>query len=162
MGKILLAGFEGDSNSSKILLDNLSTTPNIDKLYLQNNFENCALQIKNSISKNKYKFIIAFGQKPVIKSIYIERCANVNGQKHETIFQYKSFERLLSAKGYTVKLSDNAGDFLCNHVYGMGLSFIEQQRTAVMYLFVHIPQLKNLSGIDMLATTIDEYIKQFI
>lgn len=37
--KILIAGFEGENNSAKILLDNVKVKYNGDILYLQNDFE---------------------------------------------------------------------------------------------------------------------------
>ena len=37
--KILIAGFEGEDNSAKILLDNIKNNWNEDILYLKNDFE---------------------------------------------------------------------------------------------------------------------------
>ena len=158
MDNILLAGFDGQNNSAKVLLDRLSTKPNIDKLYLQNDYKKCASQIIKHIKTNKYKLIIAFGQKPAAKSIFIERYADTNGRNYKTIFQYELLKSLFSEKGYAVKISDNAGNYLCNHVYGAGLSYLEQQKLFMPYLFIHIPTLKNLTNINMLAVVIDEYI----
>lgn len=160
--KVLLAGFEGSNNSAKILLDRLSSKTNIEKLYLKNDFDKCAFHITNQIQKNTYEFIIAFGQKPVIKSIYIERFGYVNEQKYKTTFEYDSLKDLLIDNGYKVKLSDNAGNYLCNHVDGTGLSYIEQQKLLTQYLFIHIPYTKNIVNINVLADIIDKYIEFLI
>jgi len=142
INKLLLAGFEGENNSAKILLDKLCQYECVEKLFLRNDFEKCTSQIVDYIKSNNYKFIIAFGQKPVVKSIYFERYGCINGQKYKTRFEYESMKELLENKGYKIKLSDNAGNYLCNHVYGIGLNYIENHNLLTEYLFVHIPTIK--------------------
>lgn len=44
--KILIAGFEGDDNSAKILLDEIKQESNNDILYLKNDFEISSQQIQ--------------------------------------------------------------------------------------------------------------------
>lgn len=156
--KCLLAGFEGENNSAKILLDKLSSNANTNKLYLKNNFEKCAFQITAHIQKG-YDFIIAFGQKPIIKSIYIEKSGYVLGRRYVTSFQYESLKEFLVNKKYKVKISDNAGNYLCNHVYGTGLSYIEQQKLTTEYIFIHLPFAKNIIDMDGLANTFNEYMR---
>jgi len=156
MSRILLAGFEGNNNSAKVLLDKLSAKEHIDKLYLKNNFDMCASQITKYIQKN-YDLIIAFGQKPLIKSIYLERYGCIGGKNYATAFEYEPLKSFLAGKGYKVKISDNAGNYLCNHVYGAGLGRIEQQKKSTQYIFVHIPYIKN-TNIDTLASAFNEYI----
>lgn len=160
MSKILFAGFEGEYNSAKILLDKLS--PNTEKLYLKNDFEQCAAQIKNELKKNTYHDIIAFGQKPVIKSIYIEEYGCIGGQLYKTAFQHEDLQNMLTGGGYRVKLSCNAGSYLCNHVYASGLRYIAHRKLSVNYLFIHIPVIKNLTDIDALADTIEQYSKHHL
>lgn len=154
MAKILVAGFEGENNSAKVLLDKLTS---LDKLYLKNDFDKCALQIIDHIDMGKFRTIIAFGQKPIIKSIYIELYAFLNQEKYKTNFDYSSLEKYLANKGYRVKLSENAGNYLCNHVYASGLKHIEERNLEIVYVFMHIPQLKNIDDIDSLASDISEF-----
>lgn len=47
--KILIAGFEGNNNSAKILLDNIKKECNQDILYLENDFEISANQIEKKM-----------------------------------------------------------------------------------------------------------------
>jgi len=157
--KILLAGFEGNNNTAKLLLDKLSAGNHIDKLYLKNNFDACASQITNHMQGNKYDLIIAFGQKPVIKSIYLEKYGIVGEQKYKTEFEYEALKNFLICKGYKVKFSDSAGNYLCNHVYGAGLSYIQQQKIMTKYIFIHIPYIKNLPDVGILAGVFDEYVQ---
>ena len=89
MNKILFAGFEGNDNSAKVLLDKFSSSECVQKLYLKNDFSVCASQITEHIQKEDYDFIITFGQKPVVKSVYLERCGCIDGQKYFTAFEYE-------------------------------------------------------------------------
>ena len=62
-------------------------------------------------------------------------------------------------KNYKVKITDNAGNYLCNHVYGVGPACIEKQKRKSKFIFVHIPNIKNLDNVNRLASTFDEYIE---
>ena len=64
--KILIAGFEGEDNSAKILLDNIKNNWNEDILYLKNDFEISSNQIERKLL-NKYDIVLIFGQKPNYK-----------------------------------------------------------------------------------------------
>jgi len=96
--RALLAGFEGEYNSARILLDKLFSSPIIEKVYLKNAFDKCAEQIINHIQKNKHDIIIAFGQKPVIKAIYIEKVGRISERKQATVFQFETLQKFLIEK----------------------------------------------------------------
>lgn len=49
--KILIAGFEGNDNSAKILLDNIKEKNNQDILYLENDFEVSSNQIEEKLKR---------------------------------------------------------------------------------------------------------------
>ncbi len=69
MSNILIIGFKGVNNSSKILLDNIKKNNYIDTLYLDNNFSKSEEQLINKLKSKKYITIYAFGQKPLTKKI---------------------------------------------------------------------------------------------
>lgn len=74
--KILYTAFNGKSNSSKILLDNIIAEKD-NKLYLRNSFKTSVKQLSNKIKKNEYELIISFGQAPLDKgTIKIETRGN--------------------------------------------------------------------------------------
>lgn len=50
--KILIAGFKGDDNSAKILLDYIKKVCNEDILYLENDFEISSKQIEEKLLEN--------------------------------------------------------------------------------------------------------------
>ena len=155
MSKVLLAGFLGVNNSSKIILDKASS--NLEKLYLKNDFKKCEEQIKSAISSNRYQYIFALGQKPIIKSIYIELVGCSNETSFQTNFNYAALLEYLSGSGYKVKTSSNAGNYLCNHVYFHGLKEIYLNSYKTHMIFIHTPYLKNISDTKHLANTFSNF-----
>ncbi len=77
MKDILIAGFEGNDNSAKILLDNIKEKNGEDILYLVNDFEVSSNQIEEKLKEN-YDYVLIFGQKPDTKNIYLENNAKLN------------------------------------------------------------------------------------
>ena len=64
--KILIAGFEGDDNSAKILLDEIKQESNNDILYLKNDFEMSSQQIQQKLLQN-YDYVLIFRSKTKYK-----------------------------------------------------------------------------------------------
>ena len=87
--KTLIAGFEGEDNSAKILLDYIKKTWKGDILYLKNDFEVSSKQIEEKLLK-KYDYVLIFGQKPNTKSIYLENNAKLEKTKLVTDFNYEN------------------------------------------------------------------------
>jgi len=140
---ILVLGFEGNNNSSKILLDNINNSINLDCLYLKNDFIISVNQFKNKIIENDYDIIFAFGQKPNIKSIYLEIYAKDNNKKLKTNYNYNELNNYLK-NYYNIKISENAGNYLCNNIYYNGLKYIYENKLIIKMVFLHIPYMKNI------------------
>jgi len=85
----------------------------------------------------------------------------LNGQKYETLFPVDRLKNFLSDKEYKVKISRNAGNYLCNHVYGVGLSYIEQHGLTIPYIFIHLPVVKNIADFEAFACVFSEYTETF-
>lgn len=60
--KVLIAGFEGNDNSAKILLDYIRKEKNEDILYLKNDFEQSSIQIEEKL-KHNYDYVLIFRSK---------------------------------------------------------------------------------------------------
>ena len=91
--KILIAGFEGDDNSAKILLDDIRKICNKDSLYLKNDFEISSKQIEEKLLNN-YDYILIFGQKPDTKMLYLENNAILGEKKLVTDYNYDILKEL--------------------------------------------------------------------
>ena len=154
MNKTLVIGFKGNKNSSKVLLDNIN--PNIKKIYLDNDFDKCKKQLLDELKTNNYDYIYAFGQKPLIKSIYIE--LNGKGEYlYKTEYDVSKLNDYLK-QYYKVKISHNAGNYLCNHIYYEGLKYIKDNSINSKMIFIHIPYLQNIDIIK-LSNIINQFIK---
>ena len=155
--EILLAGFKGNDNSAKLILD--KAYPRFQKLYLENDFDICAEQIRAAILSRKYDFILILGQKPASKSIYIETSAKNQNNVITTDYDYNNLAAFLKISGFKTKISINAGNYLCNHVYFHGLAAIDQVSSSSHLLFLHMPTIKNIPHINHLSSTISSFLE---
>lgn len=147
--KILYTAFNGQDNSSKILLDKI-IVDNTDKLYLRNSFDT---SVKQLISKlKKYETIISFGQAPLDKdTIKIEVIGKKENTLYNTDFNYSRIKEDIENTGFKVYISEDAGNFLCNNLYYQGLKYIKENNINCKMIFIHIPKIENISNIDLLA-----------
>jgi len=121
--KILYTAFNGKSNSSKILLDNISIDES-NKLYLRNSFKTSVKQLENRIKNDEYDLIVSFGQAPLNKNtIKIETKGN-DIDYYETEYDYSKLKRELVKNNFNVIVSKDAGNYFCNNIYYNGLKYI--------------------------------------
>lgn len=147
--KILYTAFNGQDNSSKILLDKI-TAESKDKLYLRNSFDTSVKQLINKI-KN-YELIISFGQAPLdTDTIKIEVIGRKEKDLYKTDFNYSKIKEDIEKIGFKVYISEDAGNFLCNNLYFNGLKYINENNINCKMIFIHIPKINNISNIDLLA-----------
>ncbi|WP_160684811.1 hypothetical protein [Clostridium sp. C2-6-12] len=158
--KVLVGGFRGDTNSAKLIIDKIEGKNVFQKIYLVNSFETSKNQLKDELEKKFYDFIIIFGQKPKVKSIYLEKKACVDGDKLITSYKYDKLEKLLKDNGFNIEISNNAGKYLCNNIFYTGLKYICENNINTQIIFVHIPSIKNIENIDYLAKTFSIFIEK--
>lgn len=84
--RVLVSGFKGDTNSAKLLLDRIESKCIVEKLYLVNSSNTSKNQLENRLKSQEYDLIVAFGQKPNTKSIYLEEKARFNENKIKNDF----------------------------------------------------------------------------
>lgn len=156
--KILIAGFEGEDNSAKILLDEIQQENNNDILYLKNDFEMSGKQIQQKLLQN-YDYVLIFGQKPNTKNIYLENNATLNGIKLITDYYYGVLKKELENNDYKVVSSCNAGNYLCNNVFFRALSFKQTNNLKTKIAFIHIPTIDNIEDIKQLSRATLNYKK---
>ena len=148
--KILYTAFNGKSNSSKILLDNIIVEED-NKLYLKNSFKTSVEQLSKKLKKDRYDLIISFGQAPIDKeTIKIETRGN-GIDYFETDYDYNNFKKLFEKNGFNVVISKDAGNYLCNNIYYNGLKHIRENNLKCKMIFVHIPQIDNINDIKKIS-----------
>ncbi|WP_064580577.1 pyroglutamyl-peptidase I [Streptobacillus moniliformis] len=170
MDKILITAFEpfgGEkiNSTGKVLnfLPEKIGNLEIIKLLLPVVRNKSLCKIKDKIMEEKPKYILSLGQAGGSKNIAIERIGiNVDDYRikdnsgnqpiDEKIFcdgenayfstlPIKKIYEKLENKGYSVKISNTAGTFVCNHVlYGIRY-MIEKEKLDIKSGFIHIPYI---------------------
>lgn len=160
MKNILYASFNGINNTAKLLLDKIDVSKD-NKLYLKNSFNSSVSDLKKKIINNNYDLIICFGQWKIVplNTLRIET-KSVSTDTQESIltnFDYKSFCTYLEDKQIKYKISDNAGDYLCNYIYYQGLKIINDNNLKTKMLFIHLPKIKKITCLDEFAYIFTNY-----
>lgn len=145
--KILYTAFNGKTNSSKILLDEIDC---VHKLYLKNSFTSSVTEFEKELANN-YDFVVSFGQAPLDVDVVKIETTGFNDDKFVTNFDYSELKVILEQAGYKVMVSNNAGKYLCNNLYYYGLKYIHDNELNTRMLFIHIPKIKNITNIIDLA-----------
>lgn len=156
--KILIAGFEGKNNSSKIILNYIKEKSKEDILYLKNDFNICKKQIEEKLI-NQYDYVLMFGQKTDTKNIYLENNATIGETKLTTNYYYGVLKENLEKNNYKVISSNDAGNYLCNEVFFRALNFKQNNNLKSKIGFIHIPTINNIIDIKNLSSVILNYIE---
>lgn len=146
--KILYTAFYGKQNSSKLLLDKINSN---NKLYLRNSFITSVTQLEKELRKNDYDLVISFGQAPMYSdTVKIEEIGFCNIE-YKTDYDYTNMKKDLESGGYKVIISNDAGTYLCNNLYFHGLKYISDNKLKTKMIFVHIPEISNITDINIMA-----------
>ena len=156
--KVLITSFKGKNNSSSILLNNIRANLT-DKLELTNSFKTSEKELKQIIDKNKYKYIISFGQKPNCNKLYIELVGNKNDYKLETLFPHKKLVSFLKENNIEYSISKNAGNYLCNNIYYEVMKYIKDNSLDIKMIFIHIPSINTKYDIEKTAKIISNFVE---
>ena len=146
--KILYTAFNGKNNSSKILLDNINCE---NKLYLKNNFKTSVNELQKELEHNTYDLIISFGQAPLNSNTIKIETIGKNIECYKTNYNFNDLKNKLDDNGFNVIISNDAGNYLCNHIYYNGLKYISDNNLNCDMIFIHIPKIKNIDNIESLA-----------
>lgn len=153
---VLLTAFKGNNNSSKLLLDKVNGG-NIIKKLLTNSFDGCERELLRYISIYNPEYIISFGRKPLINKLYIETSACCDDLCISTNFNISFLIKSLQGVNLPFKLSDKAGNYLCNYVYYKGLEFLKQSNSKAKMIFIHVPDVKRFQHIDVVASWLNDF-----
>lgn len=146
--KILYTAFNGKNNSSKILLDNINCE---NKLYLKNSFKTSVNELQKELEHNTYDLIISFGQAPLSSNTIKIETIGKDIDYYKTNYNFSDLKNKLENNGFNVIISNDAGNYLCNHIYYNGLKYISDNNLKCDMIFIHIPKIKNIDNIESLA-----------
>lgn len=147
---MLLTAFKGTYNTSKMLLDGIHGGQ-IHKILLTNSFAACEREIREAIAACRPKYVISFGQKPLIDRLYIEPVACCQGSVIHSPFDISLLEVSLTAHDIRYKISETPSNYLCNHVYFHGLRYIAENEMDTKMIFIHVPNHRNFGNMEAVA-----------
>lgn len=156
---VLLTAFHG--TSAERLIREFDSR--YDKIILSNSKPRSVEQLIHALASREYRFIISFGQKPVIRDkVYIECCAKLDSTTWQTIFPVSCLADTFTGKGLSSKISHNAGTSFCNYLYACGLRYLAQETGNAKMVFLHIPFQKNISDFESFSRKLQAAVDQYV
>ena len=153
MKNIILAGFDGRNNPSRTVTEKAEIS--CTKLILPNDKEKAVGLLLETIKKTKAVCVVILGQKPCIKDkIAVESMAERCGNVLRTSLDVTVTAEKIRKSGYNAYISKGCGNSYCNHVY------YECLENGTNCIFLHIPQMKNISDINPLIKAVEGYIAE--
>lgn len=144
--RTLFTAFNGNNNSSSILLDLINCS---NKLYLKNSLDTSIKQLTNKIRNNNYDLIVSFAQDKLDKNrIIIEKIdiENYNNYDIEDI-------KISLGKKYKVDYMAYKDEDLCFNLYKSTINYILKNGLKTKMIFIRIPKLENID-VNVLAKDI--------
>lgn len=155
--KILLVAFCG--TSAELLLEQREDWK---KLFLPNDKIKDSEILIDTLFKEKFDYVICFGQKPLIKNkISIEVTAREGESEINTAFDCEKMRKLFEQIGIDSKLSHNAGTSFCNKLYYNGLKSIVQNNMETQMVFIHIPFTVNITEFNCFCKKIFSVLESY-
>ncbi|MBQ8903217.1 MAG: hypothetical protein IJY73_02820 [Oscillospiraceae bacterium] len=153
MKNIILAGFDGRDNPARTVTEKAEL--DCTKLILPNDKEKSAELLLETIHRVNAVCVIILGQKPCIKDkIAVEPTSEGCGNTLHTSLDVTVTAEKLKANGYNAYISKGCGNSYCNHIY------YECLQSGTNCIFLHIPQMKNISDINTLTKAVEGYIRE--
>ena len=133
MNKILLVGFKGVNNASKMLVEQLSS----EYVLLTNSFAGLKRDI-DSLNTD-YESVLMFGvDKNLTSTVRIEKCAEKDGQRIDSGIDLEKVAETLGKFGIKPYISKAPTAYLCNEAYWYLL-----KKYSGSVVLIHIPTIKH-------------------
>lgn len=160
--RILFTGFlkvhPKGVNSSFILLDNISNQ--FSKFLFSNDYAKILSEIEKLFSEKHYDYVILFGQKPLIRSLFIELCCKINDDVLETNFPLEKLMEDLKENHIKYKLSRRTGNSYCNFLYYHTLKYLKERQIDTKVIFIHLPYQDKFREFSSLVEIINKYLER--
>lgn len=156
--RILFTGFQkpykNGENSSDLLLDKISDE--YDKFLFTNDYTTIIYEIDALFEKEKYDYVIMFGQKPLIKRLSIEVKCKKKKEILETNFPFQKLLTILDENSISYKISENPGVSYCNFAYYNALKCLEVRGYKTKVIFIHVPFIENFVELEKFVKIINQ------
>lgn len=156
--RILFTGFKkpykNGESSSAFLLDKISDE--YDKFLFTNDYTTIIYEIDELFEKEKYDYVIMFGQKPLIKRLSIEVKCKKKKEVLETNFPLKKLLTILDEKNIAYKISENPGVSYCNFAYYNTLKCLQVRGYKTKVIFIHVPFIDNFVELEKFIKIVNQ------
>lgn len=151
MRNVILAGFDGENNPSRIIVERADLT--CTKLILPNEKSESVNMLLSKIREVSAVCVVMLGQKPVIADkIAVEPSAEGKEGVLHTVMDCTASVKLIKSNGYSAYISRGCGNSYCNNIY------YECLKSGVNCIFLHVPNMNNISDIKALISAVEGYI----
>jgi pyroglutamyl-peptidase len=171
--KVLLTGFDvfGDLtlNTSQLIVESIDTCAKRSFLLytevLPTSYRRSFLKLKELLLKYQPDVIVMLGVDSGVSRVRIESGANNNislklpdnddyvpedkfvvssaPMRLETTLDPIFITKRLREVGFTVEISDDCGDYICNFIYFKLLHFVQKTMLSMNAIFVHVPNISD-------------------
>ncbi len=152
MKNVILAGFDGENNSARLIVERADVT--CTKLILPNDKPKSVSLLLSEIERVSAVCVVMLGQKPLITDkIAVEPSAKGKKGVLHTVMDCTASVKLIEKNGYSAYISRGCGNSYCNHIY------YECLKSAVNCIFLHVPSLSNISDMSAIIQAVEGYIE---
>ena len=101
------------------------------------NFELAPVQVIAQVQQHRPKLVLCCGMAEKRKHLTVEQWGKDKDDKRETRLDLKA----LVTDTVDTHISEDAGSFVCNHLYYRLLTHVQTEQIETYGLFVHVPKL---------------------
>lgn len=159
--RILVTGFKGEENSSRVFLEQLSKEY-IEPFLFSNDYTLIYDEIDGLFPDKKYDYVFMFGQKPVLGQLSLELKCRCKKQVMYTNFLVESLKNALDCCSIKYRFSESPGTSYCNFLYWNALKCLEARELDTKVLFIHIPYLEKFEEMEKVVSFFNTYLKQLV
>lgn len=182
---IVVTGFEPfgshSSNPSGLLVQRLSGRPEVVTEVLPTSYERAGQRVEALLREHAPSAVLMLGLSARARCLVLERRAlnwddstatDNDGQRrsgfpiapqgprsYASTLPLDRFAALASEAGVQIEFSDDAGGFVCNHVYYRAAHTIEQSALGTRSGFVHLPLVERASDFQKLLLCIELFVR---
>ncbi len=155
---ILLVGFDGSRNSSKLLLDLIAPRYYQDKLYLDTLESRAIEEVFAHMERKPYEYVIFFSMKEEVQGneIGFVRNAAKNGDVLSSNFPYDEMIHFLSESQVSSKVEEGGEESLANTIYYGGLEYMKQKQLGTKCILIKLPVITKMDVME-LSSQITKY-----
>lgn len=150
--KILLVGFTGHEDASKLFLDLSAPRHYQDKLYLDTQAERAEKELIAHMEHKKYGYLILVAMKDTIaEDNQLEFVVSAAKEKDmlKTNFIYEELYECLAGQKTKIHVIETPEDGVANRLYYSALKYIEENKKETRCLLINLPAIAQIDVMEL-------------